>query len=105
MREYTGHIENLRWASVDFDGVLSESVWPDRGIGDPIEKNIKKLGELVVAGFEPVIHTARPWSDYEDLAAWLAHHEIPYHAMVCGKLLAAKYIDDKAINSEKDSWL
>lgn len=91
--------------SVDFDGVLAESIWPDRGIGPAIPENIDKLMEVVEAGHDIVIHTARPWSDQKRLEAWCELHEIPYKAVICGKFLAERYIDDKAINSIKESWL
>jgi len=98
-------INELKWVGVDFDRVLAESVWPDRGIGDPIEKNIRQIGFIAQAGFEPVIHTARPWSDYKPLEEWLEANRVPYHAIICGKLLCRAYVDDRAINSEDLYWV
>lgn len=91
--------------SIDFDGCLAESVYPELGTGPAIEENIQKLNEVHEAGHAITIHTARSWSDYGKLERWLAEHEIPYNAIICGKYLAEKYIDDKAINSTKESWL
>ncbi len=91
--------------SVDFDGVLAKSVWPDRGIGEPIPENLDKLREVVEAGHDVVIHTARPWSDQKRLEAWCELHEVPYKAIICGKFLAERYVDDKGINSQESSWL
>ena len=102
--ENLGPVRELPF-SVDFDGCLAESVWPDRGIGPRIERNVEKLGEIIVAGYEIAVHTARPWSDYNALQEWLVENEIPYNAIICGKFLAERYIDDKAINSEERSWL
>ena len=98
-------LEELKWVGVDFDGVLAEGIWPDRGIGEPIERNIQKMGYLARVGFEPVIHTSRPWSDYKRLEKWLQQNDIPYHAIMCGKLLCRAYIDDRAINSEEPMWI
>jgi len=98
-------LTDLRWYSVDFDGVIAESVWPDRGIGPAIEENIQKLTEIHKAGFKIVVHTARPWSDYPVIEDWLVKRGIPFRAIVCGKLLAHRYVDDRAINSKESSWL
>lgn len=90
---------------IDFDGVLAASIWPHRGIGKPLLYNHDKLRALDRAGYKVVIHTARPWSDYDTLVSWLQLYDLPFTAVVCGKFLARKYIDDKAINSEEASWL
>lgn len=90
---------------IDFDGVLAKSIWPHRGIGLPIIRNHDKLREVAEAGYKVVIHTARPWSDYEMIVSWLDKFDLPYTAVVCGKFLAYKYVDDKAINSEEVTWL
>lgn len=100
---------DLLWLAVDLDGTLAEGIWmpsnPTSAIGDPIRRNLVKLREAVRAGYKPVIHTSRPWTDYEAIEAWLIHHDIPFKSIVCGKLLAALYIDDRARYSEDSSWL
>lgn len=99
---------NLLWAAVDLDGTLAEGVWtpenPTREIGVPIWKNVQKVTEMVARGEKVVIHTSRPWHDYEAIEQWLLHYKIPFRAIVCGKLLAKKYIDDRAINAENEVW-
>lgn len=100
------HGDTLKLAySIDFDGVLAESVWPDYGIGEPIDKNLEKLEEVREAGHETVIHSARSWSDIKKLETWLKRHGVPYDGIILGKYLAVKYVDDKAINSEDVSWI
>jgi hypothetical protein len=99
-----GDILDLPYA-IDFDGVIAESIWPDRGIGEPMWDNIQKLLDVYHSGHEIIIHTARPWSDKGQLEAWLDKHDIPYDGIICGKLLAIKYIDDRAINSSEGTWL
>jgi hypothetical protein len=99
----------LNWSALDLDSTLSTGIWtpddPTRRIGAPIEANVAKLLELVQAGWKIAIHTSRPWSDYETIELWLRFHRIPYQLIVCGKLLAGKYVDDRAINAEEGSWL
>lgn len=100
---------DLRWLAVDLDGTLSTPEWPTGNypgwpLGEPIRENVLKLGAAVLRGWKIVIHTARPWSDYEMIEKWLRAHEIPFDKIVCGKLLAAAYIDDRAIPADADRW-
>lgn len=99
----------LKWLAVDFDNTLAETLWtpenPTRRAGDPIWPNIDKLFKAIDAGFKIVIHTARSWTDYEYIEWWLNRWHIPYHHIVCGKILATAYIDDKAINADAPSWI
>lgn len=100
--------KNLLWIAVDLDGTLAEPIWtpenPTSAIGDPIKVNVLKLREAVRKGYKVVIHTSRPWSDYEAIEAWLNLHEIPFKAIQCGKLLAAAYVDDRAIHAGASNW-
>lgn len=97
--------DRLIWYAVDLDGTLAEDVWPNPGVGAPIEANVAKLRQVVDAGFKVIVHTARSWEAYETIEAWLNHHEIPWHRIVCGKLLAVKYVDDRGVSADMDSWL
>jgi hypothetical protein len=104
-----GPRSELLWLAVDLDGTLAEPLWtpgnPTTEIGKPIHWNVRKLNFAVIHGYKVVIHTSRPWTDYEAIEAWLNHFEIPWHKIQCGKLLAKLYIDDRARHSEDDSWL
>ncbi len=100
---------DLHWLGVDLDGTLSIPAWPTGEsvswpLGDPIVENVAKLKAAVALGWKIVIHTARPWSDYELIETWLTLHEIPFNKIVCGKLLCAAYIDDRAIHPSSDRW-
>lgn len=99
----------LIWCAIDLDGTLAEGVWtPEsngRDIGKPIERNVRKLEVLRSGGYKIVIHTARGWEHYQTIESWLDFHCIPYDRIVCGKLLAAVYVDDRAVESEQRSWL
>ncbi len=101
--------DTLLWYGIDFDGTLSESVWKPgsdiSNIGPPITKNLRKLQEVVDAGYKIIIHTARPWSEYENIEAWLNHYRIPFKEIQCGKPLFHRYVDDRAIDAEDVSWL
>lgn len=99
---------NLLWIAVDLDGTLAEPIWtpsnPTSAIGAPILRNVLKLREAVRKGYKAVIHTSRPWSDYEAIEAWLDLHQIPFKAIQCGKLLAALYVDDRARHADDWNW-
>lgn len=99
----------LKWVAVDVDGTLFENNWsidnPHAGLGKPIWPNIKKMYELWEAGYKIVLHTARPWADHSAIEKAMSDHCIPYKAIVCGKLLAAAYIDDRAVAANHPDWL
>lgn len=98
----------LLWAGVDLDGTLAKPVWtpenPTAEIGDPIEENVWKLDELVAQGYKIIIHTSRPWTDYETIEIWLRYHGIAFREIQCGKPLFAVYVDDRARWSEDKEW-
>ncbi len=100
---------NLLWIGVDLDGTIAEPVWtadnPTSDIGEPIWRNVKKLLEVVDAGYKVVIHTSRPWTDYENIEGWLQHYGIPFKSIQCGKPLYAVYADDRGRHAEDASWL
>jgi hypothetical protein len=104
-----GPRSKLLWLAVDLDNTLALPVWtadnPVSEIGDPIWANVSKLGEAVMAGYKVVIHTARPWTDYEAIESWLEHWHIPWHKILPGKILAALYIDDRGRHSDAESWI
>lgn len=99
----------LKWLAVDLDGTLAEPLWtpenPTSDIGAPIRRNVVKLREAVAKGYNVVIHTSRPWTDYQSIEAWCEQHSIPARRIQCGKILAAAYIDDRAIHSEESQWI
>lgn len=107
--ESIGPRANLLWAAVDLDGTLAEGIWtpdnPTSDIGEPIWANVKKARELEAAGFKIVIHTSRAWTDYENIEQWLNHYNIPHRRIICGKVLAKVYIDDRALHADADSWI
>lgn len=100
--------EQLIWAAVDLDGTIAEGIWtpgnPTSEIGPPIWANVIKLKHLVEKGWKIHIHTSRPWHDFERIETWLNYWHIPYNAIHCGKLLAAVYIDDRAVHESEHDW-
>lgn len=100
---------DLLWVGIDLDGTLAEPIWtpenPTSEIGNPIWKNVLKLCELVMHGYKPVIHTSRPWTDFEAVEAWLNHWEIPFKYIHMGKPLYRLYVDDRARSADAESWL
>lgn len=100
---------NLKWLGIDLDGTIAEPLWtpdnPTSRIGDPIRRNTYKLHEAHEAGYKPVIHTARPWTDYEAIEFWLNLNAIPFKAIQCGKPLYALYVDDRGRHESAESWI
>lgn len=101
--------KKLLWVGVDLDGTIATPVWtpenPTSEIGDPIPESIKKLRELADNGYKIIIHTSRPWTDYEAIENYMLHYGIPFREIQCGKPLYAAYIDDRAIRADDSSWL
>lgn len=95
--------------AIDLDGTLAYPTWePNQKrsiVGAPIPENVAKLHAAIAAGYSVVIHTSRHWGDKPMIEDWLKLNHIPYTQVVCGKILAAAYIDDKAINARDSSWL
>lgn len=96
-----GTLNELRWLAVDFDGTIATKN-EDYSIGNPIPENIHKLWECTALGYKIIIHTARHWEDYHKIEDWLNKHEVPFKSIVCGKILAHRYIDDRAIPADAD---
>lgn len=100
---------NLLWLAIDLDGTLAESLWrpdnPTSKIGEPIPRNVAKLRRAVASGYKAIIHTARPWTDYEAIEWWCNENDIPFRRIQCGKILAALYIDDRGRHESAESWL
>lgn len=99
----------LQWLAVDLDGTLAEGIWtpdnPTSKIGLPIWKNVDKVLEAADVGYKITIHTARGWTDYHNIERWCAHFGIPQRRIVCGKILAKLYIDDRGRHDSAESWL
>lgn len=99
---------DLKWLGVDLDGTLAEPIWtadnPTTAIGNPIWENVEKLRRAVAKSYKPVIHTSRPWTDYEAIEYWLIYWDIPFKEIQCGKPLYYKYIDDRAIAADSPEW-
>lgn len=106
--EQPGPIAQLRWALIDLDGTLAESVWtpedPTSRIGDPIPVNVAKALQLHADGWKLTIHTSRPWTDYEAIESWCHYHSIPIRRIICGKLLGGVMIDDRNVPIDSPDW-
>lgn len=100
--------EELIWAAVDFDGTIAYSTWsadnPTALPGDPIPENVHKLWQLANDGYKIIVHTSRSWADYELIEAYMIKHGLPFSRIICGKLLAKVYIDDRAVHADDDDW-
>jgi hypothetical protein len=95
--------------AIDFDDTLFHSLWtPEnrtREIGEPIWNNIMKALDLVEAGYQIIIHTARGWEDEQAIRDACAAIDLPIHYVVCAKPLARMYVDDRALHESCQSWM
>lgn len=98
---------DLRWIALDLDGTCAEPAWAPGKlsvIGSPIPGAVEKAWAASEAGYKNVLHTARPWSEYEMIEQWLIRNEFPVRQIQCGKILAHRYVDDKAIPASAERW-
>ena len=95
--------KELRWISVDLDSTLAHNTgYPDFKLLKPT-KGAKGAMIKLSKKWKIIIYTARPWADYRLIETWLNKHKIPFKDIVCGKLLTAYYIDDRAI-AYRGNW-
>jgi hypothetical protein len=101
--------DDLIWIGVDLDGCIAKPIWradnPTSEIGDPIWENVEKLKSSVEKGYKVVIHTSRPWTDYEAIEYWLNYWDIPFKEIQCGKPLYKAYVDDRAVHCDEPEWI
>jgi hypothetical protein len=84
------------WVCIDLDGTLAERVWPEVFIGDPLPQAHSLIEYYQEAGHKVMIYTARSWQDYRLIEGWFEEWGLPKpDAIVCGKPVAALYIDDR----------
>lgn len=94
---------DLRWLAVDFDETIAKnSGYPDFIPTEPLPHCKEALDFIVSKGYKIIIHTSRPWQDYDNIEKWLVEHEIPFRRIVCGKLMAKIYIDDRNFDTKID---
>ena len=95
--------KDLKWLAWDFDNCIAQNTGhPHFKITKPVKGAKEALWYAVEKGWKIVIHTARPWSDYHAIESWMIKKEFPFNKIVCGKLLAHFYIDDRAIEFKGD---
>ena len=84
---------------MDFDGTLSENVWPEPYCGPPIRKGVELLKHYA-ENHEVIIYTARPDSHERRIWRWLEHQGLDdlVYDVVCGKPRMGLMIDDRAYN-------
>ena len=80
--------------AIDFDN----TIWDDGIInkGKNITNNFYKDIENFI-----VIYTARQWKDFFIVKEILDTNHVLYHSIVCGKMRADVYVDDKAMEFKK----
>lgn len=95
--------EQLTWLGVDFDQTIADNTgFPDFKMTQPLDGAHDALTALVNEGYKIIVYTARGWSDHGEIREFMKKHELPYHEIVCGKLLAKYYIDDRNLAFDGD---
>lgn len=99
----------LKWIGLDHDGTMAQPLWtpanPTSEMGEPIWENLYKAMDLIRAGYGLVVHTSRADTDTEAIELWYRHYGVPIIGVRPGKMLAAAYIDDRAVPAERPDWL
>lgn len=90
-----GPDDKLNHVGVDLDGCLAEAIWPEVGIGKPIQKTVDFVKDLSKRGYKIIIFTARGSSEFKDIKKWLNDYDVPFEWILTGKPLMAAYIDDR----------
>ena len=88
-----------RRVAVDIDSTLTTGPtrWWDGEFGEPHPEAIAWVREQYKSGHTILLHTARPERVRAGTEAWMDKHNVPYHALVMGKLSADVYVDDKSV--------
>lgn len=99
----------LKWYAIDFDGTIAVSTWsvdnPNAKPGPPLPGVRNKLWEIRDEGGKIIVHTARGYADVHLIEAYMDHYELPFDKVICGKLLAHVYIDDRNKAISDESWV
>lgn len=84
--------------AVDLDDTLAKGSGKidDPTIGALIPEGVALVRHYAAKGYEVVIHTSRPWSDYGRILEWVDANRLPIADIYCAKVLAGLYVDDKA---------
>lgn len=96
MRNLSGPKRRL---AVDIDSTLTTgpTQWWDGEFGQPHPEAVAWVREQYKNGHTILLYTARPERVRAGTEAWMDRHNVPYHALVMGKLSADVYVDDKAV--------
>jgi hydroxymethylpyrimidine pyrophosphatase-like HAD family hydrolase len=81
----------------DLDGTLARETPGKEGgeIGEPIFPNIDLAMKWMREGNLVFIFTARGWWEYEVIRSWMEKNGLKDAVLVCGKLHADIYFDDR----------
>lgn len=93
----------LKKICIDFDKTIAKNgPHPEYEILEPIDGAWEALNDFYHDGWEIIIYTARPDTEYDKIADWLEKYDFYYDRLICGKPFAKYYIDDRAIGF--NSW-
>ncbi len=92
-------LKPLNWVLFDFDNTLAVSVYPVRGIGEPIVPNIELMKSVQSKGKKVFVFTARHYEDHDMIKKWLKEQGLKVEGIICGKPLGY-LVDDRAYNPD-----
>lgn len=81
----------MKIVAVDLDGTLrDERLNPIESVCRQINRAYESPDNFIV------VYTARSYNCFHEVRDWLITNKVKHHAIVCEKLRASRYIDDKA---------
>lgn len=92
----------LKWIAVDFDGTIADTSIDNNfrlESVSPVKGAVEGLYELAKMGWKIIVYTSRPWSEYNEIEKWLEENNVPYRRIICGKLMARYYVDDRNLGA------
>jgi FMN phosphatase YigB (HAD superfamily) len=100
-KKFFANREETDWVLVDFDGTIhpydKKNKAKDFPIKNPPLRGAREtLQEIRKHGYKIIVYTARHWSEHKSISEYLRHYQIPFDAIICGKVFGVLMIDDRA---------
>ena len=95
--------EELKWVGLDWDNCLcNNSGMPDFAPTTLLSGAKEAVDRIIAMGFNPVVFTARPWSEFHLVREKIKEYDLPIKIIICGKPLMRCMIDDRNIEFRGD---
>lgn len=88
----------LNWIGLDWDETLCHNTGLPDFIPTELLPGAKEAVEKIVSmGFQPVVYTARPWSEFHLIRDKVKEYNLPIKMIICGKPLMRLIVDDRNV--------